>query len=103
LTATPEEIEAFLRGNAAATWKTSVGAAKRARPRPAPRPKPEPKIVLRDAKAGDAGAIAALIVALGYDVTAADVRRRLKHVCALVAEKGQLIGVVTTSVTAVLH
>jgi GNAT superfamily N-acetyltransferase len=103
LTATPEEIEAFLRGNAAATWKTSVGAAKRARPRPAPRPKPEPKLVLRDAKAGDAGAIAALIVALGYDVTAADVRRRLKHVRALVAEKGQLIGVVTTSVTAVLH
>ncbi|HMG46608.1 MAG TPA: GNAT family N-acetyltransferase [Allosphingosinicella sp.] len=103
LTATPEEIEAFLRGNAAATWKSSVGSAKRARPRPAPKPKPEPKLVLRDAKAGDAGAIAALIVALGYDVTAADVRRRLKDVRALVAEKGKLVGVLTTSVTAVLH
>jgi ribosomal protein S18 acetylase RimI-like enzyme len=103
LTATPEEIGAFLRGNAAATWKTSVGSAKRARPQPAPKPKPEPKLVVRDAKAGDAGAIAALIVALGYDVTAADVRRRLKHVRALVAEKGAVVGVLTTAVTAVLH
>ena len=96
LTATPEEIEAFLRGNAAATWKSSVGSAKRGRrPKPAPKPKPEPKLVLRDAKAGDAAAIAALIVALGYEV---DRGRRPAAPQArvsrpLVAEKGKLVGV----------
>jgi ribosomal protein S18 acetylase RimI-like enzyme len=99
----PEEIEAFLRGNAAATWKSSVGSAKRAKPRPAPKPKPEPKHVLRDAKPRDAEAIAALIVALGYEVTAADVRRRLKGVSALVAEKGKVVGAVTISTMTVLH
>ena len=55
LTATPEEIAAFLRGNAAATWKSSVGSAKRRKPRPAPKPKPEPKLVLRDATARGRG------------------------------------------------
>jgi GNAT superfamily N-acetyltransferase len=103
LTATPEEIETFLRGNAAATWLSSVGTAKRAKPKPAPKPRPEPKLTIREAKSKDAPAIAALIVALGYDVTAADVRRRLKGTAALVAEKGKVVGVLTTATTAVLH
>ena len=103
LTASAAEIEAFLRGDAAGAWQSSVGTAKRAKPKPAPRPKPEPKLVLRDARPRDAEAIAALIVALGYDVGAADVRRRLKDVRALVAEKGEVVGVLTTSTTAVLH
>jgi len=106
LTGTPEEIASFLRGNAAATWKSSVGAAKPARPKPAapkPKPRPEPKLSIRDSKPKDAEAIAALIVALGYDVTAAEVRRRLGHVRALVAERGAVVGVLTTAVTAVLH
>jgi len=110
LTATPEEIAGFLRGNAAATWKSSVGSAKRARPEPeaAPKPKPEPKLSIREARPKDADAMAVLIVALGYEVTAAEIRTRLAmlrkaslHV--LVAEKGGLVGVLTTAVTRVLH
>ena len=104
LTATPEEIEAFLRGNAAATWKSSVGTAKRAKPKPAPKPKPEPKLVLRDAKAEGCGSD-----------RRADRRARLRgrprptsggasrRSAALVAEKGKVVGVLTTSMMAVLH
>ena len=111
LTAAPEEIEDFLRGNAAATWKSSVGATRRAAPKPAapaPKPKPEPKLVLRDAKPGDAEAIAALIAALGYEASAADVRRRMAALGKagqqiLVAEKGDVVGVLTTSIMTVLH
>ncbi|MBV9882831.1 MAG: GNAT family N-acetyltransferase [Sphingomonadaceae bacterium] len=112
LTASAEEIEAFLRGNVAATWKSSVGSAKRAapkaKPKPAPKPKPEPKLVLRDAKPGDAEAIAALIAALGYEASAADVRRRMAALGKagqqiLVAEKGDVVGVLTTSIMTVLH
>jgi ribosomal protein S18 acetylase RimI-like enzyme len=104
LTATSEEIADFLRGNAAATWKSSVGTARRApRPRPAPEPKPEPKLVLRAAKPKDAEGIAALIVALGYEVTAAEVRGRLRKVDALVADRGGIVGAVTLAMTQVLH
>jgi ribosomal protein S18 acetylase RimI-like enzyme len=104
LTATSEEIADFLRGNAAATWKSSVGTARRApRPRPEPKPKPEPKLALREAKPKDAEGIAALIVALGYEVTAAEVRARLRSVEALVADKGGIVGAVTLAVTRVLH
>jgi ribosomal protein S18 acetylase RimI-like enzyme len=110
LTAAPEEIEEFLRGNAAATWKSSVGKTRRAAPKakPAPKPKPEPKLVLRDARPKDAEAIAGLIAALGYEVGAADARKRLAILVkagqqALVAEKGGIVGVLTTSMMTVLH
>jgi ribosomal protein S18 acetylase RimI-like enzyme len=112
LTASAEEIEGFLRGNAAATWKSSVGktrrAARAAEAKPAPKPKPEPKLVLREAKPKDAKAIAALIAALGYEAAAADVRKRLASLVrtgqqALVADKGGIVGVLTTSMMTVLH
>jgi ribosomal protein S18 acetylase RimI-like enzyme len=104
LAATAEEIADFLRGNAAATWKSSVGAAKRApKPKPAPKPRPEPKLVLRDARPKDAAALAELIVALGYEVTPAEIGRRLKGVAAIVAEQGGLVGAVTLAITPVLH
>jgi ribosomal protein S18 acetylase RimI-like enzyme len=109
LTATPEEIEGFLRGDGASAWKSSVGKT-RARPRrePAPAAKPEPKLSIREARPRDAEAIAALIVALGYEVTAAEVRTRLAALKktgepALVAERGEIAGVLTTHVTPVLH
>jgi ribosomal protein S18 acetylase RimI-like enzyme len=102
LTATPEEVAGFLRGNAAATWKSSVGSAK-PKPRPAPKPRPEPQLVLRDARPKDAAALAALIVALGYEVTPAEIRRRLKAVAAIVAEQGEVVGAVTLGTTPVLH
>jgi len=114
LTASPEEIAQFLRGNAAATWKSSVGKTRRAAPKaepvpkPKPAPKPEPKLAIRDARPRDAEAIAALVAALGYEAGAADIRRRMGVLGKagqeiLVAEKGKLIGVLTTSVMNVLH
>jgi GNAT superfamily N-acetyltransferase len=104
LTASAAEIEDFLRGDAASTWKSSVGSARRApRPKPAPEPKPEPKLQVRSARPGDAEAIAKLIVSLGYEVTAAEVKRRLAKAPAIVADKGGIVGVLTIAITAVLH
>jgi ribosomal protein S18 acetylase RimI-like enzyme len=109
LSATPEEIERFLRGDGASAWKTSVGKTKaRPRPKPAPAPKPEPKLSVREARPKDSEAIAPLIVALGYEVTPAEVRKRLAALTkagtpALVAEQGGIAGVLATWVTQVLH
>jgi len=109
LAATADEIERFLRGDGAAAWKTSVGKTKaKPRPKPAPAPKPEPKLSVREARPKDSEAIAALIVALGYDVTAADVKHRLAALKtaglpALVAERGGIAGVLTIYLTQVLH
>jgi GNAT superfamily N-acetyltransferase len=112
LTATAEEIEIFLRGGATSAWKSSVGKApsRKAKTKEAPPPKPktEPKLAIRDARPKDAETLAALIVALGYDVTAAEIRKRLVvlkkaglHI--LVADRGGAIGVLTTAITQVLH
>lgn len=113
LTATPDEIEAWLRGDGASAWKSSVG---RTRPRPGakpappkePAPKPEPELVIRNARPKDAEAIAALIGVLGYDADTTDVKKRLTLLKrtgqeALVADRGGVVGVLTTSLTQVLH
>jgi ribosomal protein S18 acetylase RimI-like enzyme len=113
LTATAAEVETYLRGGAASAWKSSVGKTpvrKKAevRPKPEPAPKAEPKLVIRDVRPTDVDALVALIVALGYEVTTADLRKRLvglkkagQHV--LVADQGGAIGVLTTSTMHVLH
>jgi ribosomal protein S18 acetylase RimI-like enzyme len=113
LTATAEEVEAFLRGGAASAWQSSVGKAPArkqgaARATPEPQPKAEPKLIIRDARPSDIDALVGLIVALGYAVTAAELRKRLallkkagQHV--LVADRGGAIGVLTTSTMQVLH
>ena len=113
LTATAEEIEAFLRGGTASAWKSSVGKTPakpkaKAKAEPAPKPKAAPKLVLRDARPRDAETLASLIVALGYEAGVADVRKRLaalakagQHV--LVAERGAVVGLLTTSTMQVLH
>ena len=113
LTATAEQIEAFLRGGAAASWKSSVGTVpkkKRDKPKPKPPPEPEPpKLALRDAKPKDAEAIAALLTDLGYEAAPADIRRRLNALAKagepapLVADRGGLVGILTWHVTPVLH
>jgi ribosomal protein S18 acetylase RimI-like enzyme len=109
LTATPAEIERFLRGDTASAWKSSVGKTRaKPRPKPAPAPKPEPKLAVREARPKDAEPVARLIVALGYDVTAAEVKQRLATLKkaggpALVAERGDIAGVLTTHITQVLH
>lgn len=111
LTASGEEIEAYLRGDATSAWQSSVGKTppkKKTAAKPAPEPKPAPELVIRDARPKDAEAIAALIVALGYEVTPAEVKKRLatlaragQHI--LLADQGGVIGVLTTSITQVLH
>jgi GNAT superfamily N-acetyltransferase len=113
LTATAEEIEAFLRGGAASAWKSSVGKSPvrqrvSAKPATAPKPRAEPKLVIRDARPKDVETLAALMVALGYEVTAAEVRKRFAAFRKpgydiLVADRDGVIGVLTTSVTLVLH
>lgn len=129
LTATDDEIRAFLRGGAASGWKTSLGGEgvrkaaapgrKTSRPKPAPKPKPKPKpepepepepkpLKIREAAPRDAQALAALISALGYEVDAVDIRRRIGALRkagqpVLVAEADALVGVVTWHVTPVLH
>jgi len=118
LTATAEEIEAFLRGRAAKGWKSSLAgtkASKRSQAAAVParkeakKPEPRPKkLVLREARPGDAGAIAGLLASLGYDVTEADAKRRLARLKKggeplLVAERGGVIGCLTWHITPVVH
>ncbi|HTU12886.1 MAG TPA: GNAT family N-acetyltransferase [Allosphingosinicella sp.] len=111
LVASAEQIEAHLRGDGASAWKSSVGKARpraKAAPTPEARPRPAPKLVIRDARPKDADILAALIVALGYEVSAGDVKKRLAALkkagqSALVADRGGVKGVLTTSVMHVLH
>lgn len=106
LTATAEEIEAYLRGGLRSSWKQSVRAAPelpkapakkskpeaaaaprgaRRRPPPAPPPPPPrrsprpppPVLSVREAGARDAEAISGLLAQLGFPADAGELRRRL--------------------------
>jgi GNAT superfamily N-acetyltransferase len=68
----------------------------------------ESQLRVREATPGDVEAIATLVSALGYETGPDDVRHRMETLAeaglpVLVAEKGDVIGVLTTSVTKVLH
>lgn len=103
LTATAEDVEAFLHEGAVADWKTSLGSVK-AEPRPKarssaaaeprtprkPRPEPEPHhepepepealpppLSIRTARPGDSEAIAALVAGLGFEAGAESIKARL--------------------------
>lgn len=131
LTATAEEIEAYLHKGAAADWKTSLRAAgarppqlrkkgpaaepepRKARaPAPAPEPEPEPEppppLSVRPARPADSEAIAALVTGLGFEAGSDDISGRLAALkkareAPLVAEQGEVIGVLAWHVTPVLH
>lgn len=145
LTARPEEIEAFLRGDIVAGWKRSLIAPvdeapppsrrRRSEPAPArakaksvpksappppppppprkqtkrPEPEPPPEAKIRQGRPRDSDTIAELLNDLGYEVTAADVRRRLQALNkagepVLVAERvRRVIGCLTWHVTPVVH
>jgi ribosomal protein S18 acetylase RimI-like enzyme len=120
LTATVEEIEAFLRGDAAKGWKSSLAgtkASKRSQAEAEPagkkakkaKPESKPKkLVVREARPRDAEAIAGLLASLGYDVTEADAKRRLARLKnggepPLVAERGGVVGCLTWHITPVVH
>jgi GNAT superfamily N-acetyltransferase len=132
LTATAEEIEDYLHKGAVADWKTSLRAAgakppAKARNRPAaeaapraapaavpspePEPEPEPEpppLSVRPARPADSEAIAALVAGLGFEASAGDIGARLAALkkgreMPLVAERGEVIGVLAWHVTPVLH
>ncbi|HEX8466196.1 MAG TPA: GNAT family N-acetyltransferase [Allosphingosinicella sp.] len=130
LTATPEEIEDYLHKGALSDWKTSLRAAgakpptarskkrpadpgPRAAPAPDPQPEPEPEpepppLSVRSAVPGDSGAIALLVTGLGFEASPDEIAGRLAALkkareAPLVAEQGEVIGVLAWHVTPVLH
>ena len=99
-TATPEEVESFLRNLGAKDWGASLGVAVIPRKRKAtrqrdaandrdpepkpekpdpPKPEPKPKPKLRDAKPSDAARMAELILFLGHEATEKSVRKNLSR------------------------
>jgi ribosomal protein S18 acetylase RimI-like enzyme len=126
LTATAEEIEDYLHKGAISDWKTSLRAAgakapprpkkrraaepePRAAPTPEPEPEPEPPpLSIRAARPADSKAIAALVTALGFETSADEIAERLTALKKareepLVAEQGEVVGVLAWHVTPVLH
>ncbi len=128
LTATAEEIEAYLHKGALSDWKTSLkaaGAKPPARPgkrkaaepepraarKPPPEPEPEPEpppLSVRAARPADSAAIAALVSSLGFEASPEDIADRLATLktgreAPLVAEQGEVIGVLAWHATPVLH
>jgi ribosomal protein S18 acetylase RimI-like enzyme len=130
LSANAEEIEAYLHKGALSDWKTSLRSAgakppparkkrsaaepepKSARaPKPEPKPEPEPEpppLSVRPARPADCEAIAALVRDLGFDSSPEAIGERLAALrkareTPLVAERGEVIGVLAWHVTPVLH
>jgi ribosomal protein S18 acetylase RimI-like enzyme len=128
LTATADEIEDYLHKGALADWKTSLRATgAKAPPRPSkrpaaeaepkmkrtpePEPEPEPEpppLSVRSARPADAEAIAALVTGLGVQASPKAIADRLSALkkgreAPLVAEQGEVIGVLAWHVTPVLH
>jgi ribosomal protein S18 acetylase RimI-like enzyme len=126
LTATFEDIEEYLHKGALSDWKTSLRAAgakppppsskrKAADPQPAPAPEPEPEpepepppLSIRPARPADSAAIAALVSSLAFEASSEDIAGRLAVLekgreAPLVAEQGEVIGVLAWHVTPVLH
>jgi ribosomal protein S18 acetylase RimI-like enzyme len=85
LTASPEEVQAYLRNLGASDWGASldlpVPARKKRKAEPEPvkerEPPPPPKPAIRSAKAADAPALVPLMRLLDHPVDEAGVRRRL--------------------------
>lgn len=106
----PAATEADKAGSEAASPKPTKALAKpkKAKPKAEKEAKPPPTPELREARPRDAAVLARLIVELGYEVTEADVRRRLKQLRKageppLVADLDGPIGLLTWHVTPVLH
>ena len=111
LTATPDEIEAFLRQQTASTWAQStapVKAARVAKTASKPKPTPKPSLRIREADSVDAEALARLVSTFA-PAEADEVAERL----ALLARAGErpfvarlgdkIVGLITWHVTPVLH
>jgi ribosomal protein S18 acetylase RimI-like enzyme len=131
LTATAEQVEAYLRKGSIADWKSSLAAAPaapplppsrkarraeperhRARrtpaPSPPPSPPPKPRLEVREAAPRDAEALSALLGELGFPTEPKDIRKRLTLLekagePPLVADEAGPVGCLTWHVTPVLH
>jgi ribosomal protein S18 acetylase RimI-like enzyme len=132
LTATADEIEDYLHRGTLSDWKTSLKAAgakapkrkakreaaepeprtaRKAAPEPQPEPEPEPEpppLSVRAARPADSEAIAELVSSLAFEASPEDIAERLAVLkkareAPLVAEQGEVIGVLAWHVTPVLH
>ena len=124
-TATPDEVESFLRNLGAKDWGASLGVAVVPRKRkatrqrdaandrePAPKPpkiEPKPKPKLRDAKPSDAGPLVELIHFLGHEIDEKSVRKNIARLKKLgetpiiaTLEK-KLVGLVGVHRTVTIH
>ena len=77
-------------------------------PEPEPEPEPPPPLTVRSAVPSDSAAVAALVASLGFEAAPADIAPRLAALkkareCPLIAEQGEVIGVLAWHVTPVLH
>jgi ribosomal protein S18 acetylase RimI-like enzyme len=77
-------------------------------PPPPPKARPKPKLVVRDARPGDAEAIAALASELGFPNRAKDVKKRLAKLAragepVLVADEDGVIGCLAWTVWTAIH
>ena len=114
LTATAAEVEAYLHKGAAADWKTSLRAAggraparrrKRDEPKPAP-PREPPPLRVRPMRPADAAAIAGLLAGTRFASGEKEIAARLaglRKEPPLVAEQGEVVGLLTWHVMPVLH
>jgi ribosomal protein S18 acetylase RimI-like enzyme len=129
LTATAEEIEEYLHKGALSDWKTSLrsagargparrgkaaaadpepGASRSPEPEREPEPEPPPPLEIRPARPSDREAIAALVTGLGFESSPDEVAARLAALAKvretpLIAEQGEVLGVLAWHVTPVLH
>ncbi|HEX8480884.1 MAG TPA: GNAT family N-acetyltransferase [Allosphingosinicella sp.] len=94
-------------GRAARAGKAPTGPEPEPQPEPEPEPEPPP-LAVRPARPADSQAIAALVTGLGFEADAQDIAARLPLLkkageTPLVAEQGEVIGILAWHVTPVLH
>lgn len=128
-TATAEQVEQYLRGGAAARWKSSLAADGEKAPRgdrpprprkarrphardeaapgpPAPEAAPDP--VIRAARAKDGKAVAALVRAVEFEIDAVAIGRSIARLAkagmpVLVADQDGIVGLLAWQVTDTIH